>query len=311
MLIIVAALLVLAPWGIDSKDALGTVRAAVFGFTLGGVTISLSTLAAAVAIFAVGFAITRGVQNWLETRYLPATGLDIGLRNSINTILGYLGIIVAAALALSQLGLSIDKLTLVAGALSVGIGFGLQSIVNNFVSGLILLWERPIRVGDWIDVGSEQGIVKRINVRATEIVTFDRASLIVPNAEFISGRVKNWVHSDRIGRIVIPISVALVVADPDEVRGALTDVALSHREVLSDPKPRVFFIKIGNATLDFELRCFTDVDSLAIVKSELLFDIFRRLREVKIDIPVPRYAVDIADLDRLGAAIAGAQPRSN
>ena len=198
----------------------GNLKAAFFGFQVGGVTISLSTIAIALALFIAGFVATRAVQNWLDTHYLPHTGLDIGLSNSIRTIFGYVGVVIAGMVALSQLGFSLEKLTIVAGALSVGIGFGLKSIVENFVSGLILLWERPIRVGDWIVIGNEQGTVKRINVRATEIETFDRASLIIPNAEFISGRVKNWVHADRTARIIIPVNVDYK-ADPTKCRSFL------------------------------------------------------------------------------------------
>jgi small-conductance mechanosensitive channel len=289
---VAAVMLVLAPWGLDGGDVFGTFRAAVFGFSIGGVTISLSAIVVAVVLFMIGFGATRSIQRWLEKSYLPHTGLDLGLRNSISTILGYIGIIIAAMLALSHLGFSMDKLTIVAGALSVGIGFGLQSIVNNFVSGLILLWERPIRVGDWIDVGTESGIVKRINVRSTQIETFDRASLIVPNSEFISGRVKNWMHNDRLGRIIIPLGIGYG-SDPDEVRAILLNAALNHREVLSEPQPRVFFMRMAESSLDFELRCFTDVDSMLSVKSELLFTIFRSLREARIDIPVPQRPVEI------------------
>ena len=295
---VIAVFLLLAPWGVDSSDAFATLRAAFFGFSLGGVTISLSTIVMALALFVVGLMVTRGIQGWLDTRYLPATGLDQGLRNSIRTIFGYLGVILVAIVALAQLGLSLEKLTIVAGALSVGIGFGLQSIVNNFVSGLILLWERPIRVGDWIVVGDEQGIVKRINVRATEIETFDRASLIVPNAEFISGRVKNWMHNDRLGRVIIPVGVAYG-ADPEVVRKLLLDAALGHREVLSEPKPRVFFVRFGDSSIDFELRCYTDIDGMLGVKSDLLFAIFKRLAEEKIDIPFPHRTLQIDGLDRL------------
>ena len=218
VLFIAAAMFVLAPWGLDGGDTVGTLRAALFGFSVGGVTISISTIILAIAFFAIGFAITKGIKRWLEKSYLPHTKLDVGLRNSIATSVGYIGIIMTAMLAASTLGLSLDKFTIIAGALSVGIGFGLQSIINNFVSGLILLWERPIRVGDWIVVGEEQGIVKRINVRSTQIETFDRASLIVPNSEFISGRVKNWMHNDRTARIVIPIGVGYG-SDPEKVKG--------------------------------------------------------------------------------------------
>jgi potassium-dependent mechanosensitive channel len=295
LLYIVLTMLALAPWGLDSSNVIGNLRAAFFGFEVGGVTISLSTIAVALALFLVGSLITRAIQRWLDTRYLPRTGLDQGLRNSIRTIFGYVGVIITAMVAFGQLGLSLEKITIVAGALSVGIGFGLQSIVNNFVSGLILLWERPIRVGDWIVVGEEQGTVKRINVRATEIETFDRASLIIPNSEFISGRVKNWMHADRTGRIIIPINVDYQ-ADPEAVQALLKDAALAHREVMSEPAPIVIFKNLGESGLDFELRCFVDVDAMGATRSDLLFDIFRRLREAKIDVPYPTRRLEITNL---------------
>jgi small-conductance mechanosensitive channel len=288
-------MLALAPWGVDSSDLFGNLRAAFFGFDVGGVTISLSTIALALMLFLIGILITKAIQNWLDTHYLPHTGLDIGLRNSIKTIFGYVGVIIAASLALGQAGFSLDKITIVAGALSLGIGFGLQSIVGNFVSGLILLWERPIRVGDWIVVGDEQGTVKRINVRATEIQTFDRASLIVPNSEFISGRVKNWMHSDRTGRIIIPINVDYQ-SDPDEVEKLLREAALANREVMSEPAPIIIFKNLGESGLDFELRCFCDVDAMLTTRSELLFDIFRRLRAAKIDVPYPTRRLEITNM---------------
>jgi potassium-dependent mechanosensitive channel len=297
VLFVAAAMFALAPWGLDGGDTLGTLKAALFGFSVGGVTISLSNIILAIAFFAIGFSVTRGVKRWLEKSYLPHTKLDVGLRNSIATSIGYLGIIIASMMAASTLGLSLDKFTIVAGALSVGIGFGLQSIVNNFVSGLILLWERPIRVGDWIVVGDEQGIVKRINVRSTQIETFDRAALIVPNSEFISGRVKNWMHNDRTARIVIPIGVGYG-SDPDKVRKILVEAAKDNKEVLRDPHPRVYFVRLGDSSMEFELRCFADVDFVLPVKSELMFEIHKQLTRAKIDIPMPRRPREWFEPDR-------------
>jgi potassium-dependent mechanosensitive channel len=305
ILIVTTIMLALAPWGLDSSNLIGNLKGAFFGFQVGGVTISLSNIGMALAFFVLGSIATRAIQNWLETTYLPHTGLDRGLRNSIRTIFGYIGMIIATMAALSQLGFSLEKLTIVAGALSVGIGFGLRSIVENFVSGLILLWERPIRVGDWIVLGTEQGTVKRINVRATEIQTFDRASLIIPNSELISGRVKNWMHADRTGRIIIPVNVDYR-ADPEQVQALLKDAALAHREVMSEPGPVVIFKDLGESGLDFELRCFVDVDAMATTRSELLFDIFRRLREAGIDIPYPTRRLEITNLAAPGTPVSEA-----
>ena len=277
VLILVAALLVLAPWGLDSTDIVSSLRQAFFGFKIGDVTISLSSIALGLGILALGVVVTRALQRWLEQTYLPATDLDAGLRNSITTVAGYCGFLLALALAFSYLGLSLEKLTIVAGALSVGIGFGLQSIVNNFVSGLLLLWERPIRVGDQVVIGDSEGIVKRISVRSTEIQTFDRSAVIVPNSNLISGVVKNRVRGDRSGRVSITVSV---LRNQDPVRAAemMADCARAHADVLSDPAPRVLFRKIGDPFLEFELLVWiTDVSLGTGVQTDLNFSVFKAL----------------------------------
>ncbi len=285
LLMIVMVMLVLAPWGVESADLVSSLKAAFFGFKVGDVTISLSAIIIAGAMLALGLAATKALQRWLDVKLLPATELDTGLRNSIKTAAGYVGFLAAIALAVSSLGLSLERLTIVAGALSVGIGFGLQSVVSNFVSGLILLWERPIRVGDQIVVGEGEGIVRRINVRSTEIETFDRSTIIVPNSNLVSGVVKNRVRTDRSGRVVIQLSVPRN-SDPGMVRKVLLDCANANREVLSEPPPRVFFRKINETLLDFELFCVVpEVDSTGIVASDLHFEIFRRLGEAGIGLP--------------------------
>ncbi|KQO72547.1 mechanosensitive ion channel protein MscS [Methylobacterium sp. Leaf469] len=280
VLILVAALLALAPWGLDSTDVFTSVRSAFFGFKVGDVTISLSTIALAVGLLVLGMAVTRAIQRWLENTYLPATDLDAGLRNSISTIAGYCGFLLTLALAFSYLGLSLEKLTIVAGALSVGIGFGLQSIVNNFVSGLLLLWERPIRVGDQVLIGDSEGIVKRISVRSTEIQTFDRSAVIVPNSNLISGIVKNRVRGDRTGRVSITVNV---LRNQDPVRAAemLVACASAHPDVLKEPPPRVVFRKIGDPFLEFELiAMIIDVSFGLKVQNDLNFAVFKSLSEV-------------------------------
>lgn len=281
VLIVVTLMLVLAPWGLESADFLSSLRAAFFGFQVGGVTISLSSLIVATFLFGLGLAATRSLQGWLDGKFLPTTKLDPGLRNSITTAAGYLGYVAAVALSVSSLGFSLERLTLVASALSVGIGFGLQSVVSNFVSGLILLWERPIRVGDQVVVGDAEGIVKRINVRSTEIETFDRSSVIVPNSNLVSGVVRNRVRSDRTGRVMISISVARTL-DPTAVRSVLAEAGEAHGDVLKKPPPNVLFRKIGTATLDFDLVCVVgDVEQVGRVTSDLNYVIHKRLAELE------------------------------
>lgn len=289
-LIVIAVLLALAPWGIESTDLMGSLRAVFFGFSVGDVTISLSSILIAALLFTVGFTITRVIQRWLDNTFLPATELDAGLRNSIRTAAGYVGVITAGVIAFTYLGLSLERVTIVAGALSVGIGFGLQSIVNNFISGLILLWERPIRVGDLVVVGDGEGYVRRINVRSTEIQTFDRSTLIVPNSNLISGIVRNRVRNDRVGRVLVSVPVPRAT-DPDLVADIMRRAALAHREVMSEPAPRVLFKKVTENTIDFDLICFVDdIDAAGRVSSDLYFEVFRQLRKAAPQTEVPALA---------------------
>ncbi len=277
VLILIAALLILAPWGLDSTDIFASMRSAFFGFQVGGVTISLSSIVLGIGVLVIGVIVTRAIQRWLDQTYLPATDLDAGLRNSISTVAGYVGFLLSLALAFSYLGLSLEKITIVAGALSVGIGFGLQSIVNNFVSGLLLLWERPIRVGDQVVIGDSEGIVKRISVRSTEIQTFDRSAVIVPNSNLISGIVKNRVRGDRTGRLSLTVSV---LRNQDPVRAAemITACAEAHPDVVREPAPRVVFRKIGDPFLEFELLAWISDVSLGLkVQTDLNFAVFKTL----------------------------------
>ena len=277
---------VLRPWGVQS-DMFGGLRAAYFGFSIGGVTLSLSSIIGAAIVFAVVVFVTRLIQDWLGGKLLPQTRMDAGVRDSVRTIFGYLGLIVAVLLAGAQIGLDLQKFALIAGGLSVGIGFGLQTIANNFVSGLILLWERSIRIGDWVVVGAEQGFVRAINARATEIETFDRGSLIVPNSNLVSGVVKNWVHNDRVGRIIVSVNVAYE-SDLDTVRDLMIAAARAHDQVLAIPAPSVMFAEFGDWALRFNLVCFVDDILLAErTRSDINFDILRRMREAGLRIPYP------------------------
>jgi potassium-dependent mechanosensitive channel len=284
---VVAVAAVLKPWGVQSQDMFGSLRSAYFGFSLGGVTLSLSSMIGAAIVFAVAMFLTRLIQNWLSSRFLPQTRLDSGVRNSVRTIFGYIGVIVAAMLAGAQIGLDVQKLALIAGGLSVGIGFGLQTIANNFVSGLILLWERTIRVGDLVVVGSDQGFVRSINARATEIETFDRGSLIVPNSNFVSGVVKNWVHNDRVGRIIIAVNITYE-SDLDEVRDLMIAAAKAQEQVLAIPGPSVLFAEFGDWSIKFNLICFVeDIEKAERTRSEINFEVLRRLREAGLRIAYP------------------------
>jgi len=304
--IVIGIVLVLLPWGLDTGQWRIWLQKAFFGFRFGDVNISIASILVAIVLFVVGIIATRAIQNWLGNRFLPSTKLDVGLRNSIRTVIGYVGITIAAIFAVTYIGFNLQNVAIVAGALSVGIGFGLQSIVNNFVSGLILLAERPIKEGDWVVAGTEQGYVRKISIRATEIETFDRATVIVPNSDLITGTVKNWMHSNMMGRVIVSIGVSYDT-DPEELREILLEIARAHPSVLAYPEPRVFFTDFGNSALVFDLYAYiADVNSSLTVRSDFRFEIFKRLREANIEIPFPQRDINLRDIDRLEAAFAGA-----
>jgi len=299
-----AVMLVIFPWGVQSHDMLGAAQSLIFGVKIGDVTISLSSVVLALLLFALGYGLTGAVRNWLQNRFLPLTQLDQGLRDAISASVGYLGLAISLVLSFSYVGVSLEKLALILSGLSVGIGLGLQGVVGNFVSGLIILWERAIRVGDLVVVGGETGTVRRINIRATEIQTPDRATTIVPNGNMITGVVKNFVREDRVGRIVIPVQAAWD-SDPEKVRALLVETAREHEEIVRFPGPLALFVKFGTM-LEFELYCFVeDVERAGRVKSDLHFAIFRAFAEagVKMTPPTTPVPLDVAALEPILRAL--------
>lgn len=277
VLLAMAIVLIIAPWGVETDDLYAPLQLLWVGFSIGQILISPVDIMNAGLTFAAILFVAHALQRWLENKYLPTTGLDAGIRNSIRTGVGYVGFFIAVALASTQLGLSLSRISLVASALSIGVGFGLQSVVNNFVSGLILLWERPIRVGDWVVVGSEQGYVRRINVRATEIETFDRSSVIIPNSNLVSGVVKNRLHKGKMGRITISIGVAYN-GDPNKVRELMVECAKEHPSVLEHPEPSAYLMEFTDSRMRFDMLCFIgNIQESMSITSQLNITVFERL----------------------------------
>lgn len=305
-LALIAIPLFLLTWGFASADILDWLKQAVFGFEVGQFRISLARILMAALLFLGLLLATRLVQRWLSGSVLQPPRVDAGIANSIHTGVGYAGISLAGLLAVSYAGLDLSNLAIVAGALSVGIGFGLQSVVNNFVSGLILLVERPIKVGDWIVVKDLEGYVRRISVRATEIETFDRASLIVPNSELITGTVLNWTHRNAMGRLIIRVGVAHD-SDIEKVHEVLSQVARGTKGILQQPEPRVVFDDLGASALQFSLRVFlADVNTSLDVQTELRTGILKGFRAAGIEIPNSGHDIYLRDLDLVRKALASA-----
>lgn len=287
-IIAVGVTILMLLWRFDWVEVKGWIQAAFFGFQFGNLRISLQSVLIALGVFAVGLLLTRFVQRWFTGRVFAGRRSDSGLNESVRVGIGYLGFVLAALAGVSYLGVDFSNLAIIAGALSVGIGFGLQSIFNNFVSGLILLVERPIKIGDYIQVGDQEGTVKKISVRSTEIETIHRQSVIIPNATLITDPVVNWMHLDKSCRLDIPIGVDYGT-DVELLQSTLLGVAEKYRGVLRSPPPIVHFAGFGDSSLDFELRVFLrDVRERIKSMSELRFAILAALREAGITIPFPQ-----------------------
>lgn len=297
LLALVALPFILVTWGFALPDTLAWLKSLVFGFEIGHVRISLVQIAAAVTLFAALLFVTRLVQRWISGTFLSTARVDPGLANSIHKAIGYAGFALAVLVALSYAGLDITNIAIVAGALSVGIGFGLQSIINNFVSGLILLFERPLKVGDLIVVNGQTGRVRNISVRSTEIETGDRATLIVPNSELITNSFLNWTHRNALSSISIPVKTSYA-ADPDHVRTILDKVAADCPLILQQPKPGASFDAFGPNGFEFTLSAsVADFGKRGAAMSDLRHRIVRAFREAGIEMPYAQHDVHLRDLD--------------
>jgi potassium-dependent mechanosensitive channel len=264
------------------------------GVEVGGISISPGAIIRSIVVLLVALAIVRAFMAWLDGRYLPATDLDGSGRNSVSLVARYLGIGLAILWSLASLGIGIERIALLLSALSVGIGFGLQAITQNFVSGLILLAERPIKIGDWIRVGTDEGDVKRISVRSTEITLPDHSTLIVPNSELITKSVLNKTLSSPLGRIQIQFSV-LLGTDAQKVLNIVMTAFANEPAVLEDPAPAAFIDAIADGRILF--NCFAHVPSPRDAygaRSNILRELLARFREEDIDIGTVPQRLELA-----------------
>jgi small-conductance mechanosensitive channel len=254
-IVLFAAVAMLAPFGEGSAEIFHRLHRLHSGVAIGEVRINPASMLQALMALVLTLAAVKILKRWLIKRYLPTTEMDPGMQVSAATLFGYAGTVLAVALALSAVGIGLERVTWIASALSVGIGFGLQAVVQNFVSGLILLAERPVKVCDWVSLGGIEGDIRRINVRATEIQMTDRSTVIVPNSEFITKTVRNITHASPLGLVQIKLPLPLNV-DAQQVQQLLLQAFQSHAKVMETPKPEVFLDGIENGNLMFKATGF-------------------------------------------------------
>lgn len=278
--------------------------------SVGAFEISLGDILGFVVAIWLGIQVSRFIRFILEEDVFTRVRLPRGVPATISMMVNYTLVTIAFFIALAVAGFDLSRFAIIAGALSVGIGFGLQNVVNNFVSGLILAFERPISVGDSVEVGTLWGRVNRIGIRSSIVRTFDGSEVIVPNADFISKEVINWTLSDVSRRLIVPVGVAYG-SDPHQVLELLVRVARENPAIMPDPEPYGLFIGFGDSSLDFELRAWCDFNDGLRVKTELNLGIHDALKEAGIEIPFPQRDLHLRSVDgEAGRALSGRQHRT-
>lgn len=278
-------------WGMPGAFMLQAVKKLVFGFKVGGINISLISIVTGLLVFLISLTLVKMMKNRLSNNLLNRINMDEGIKHSLISGFSFTGFIISAILAIVAMGVDLSNLAVIAGALSVGIGFGLQDVIKNLVSGIILLFERPFKVGDWVLIGGEEGKIKQINIRSTEVETFNKASVIIPNATLISSSLTNLTHGNNWQRQTIAVGVSYD-SDAEQVTKLLLECARSCKKVMKVPAPYVLFKNFGESSLDFELRIYvSDIWSGWSAGSDVRYEILRRFREAGINIAYPQIVV--------------------
>lgn len=281
----------LAVWGVSVDILLQNTKKILMGFDVGGMHISIVSILMGIVSFFVVLFITSVIKNSFLSGKLSKIDMDVSVRNSLVAGIGFAGIVIAILVGISVMGGSLKGLALVAGALSLGAGLGLQNVVNNFVSGIILLFERPIKIGDWVVINGEEGTVKQVNIRATVLETWNRANIIIPNATILSTSLVNMTYQNKQARIDVQVGVDYN-SDIDKVKEVLLDIASNTKNLLSKPAPFVAFLNLGESSLDFRLSCYTsDVFNKTSISNEIRESIIKRFKEEGIAIPFPHRVV--------------------
>ena len=265
----------------------------VDGIQIGGSTFAVLTLLEAVILFFIVYYITKLIVFIMHKKVFPYTRIDQGSKEAITIGLQYAGLIIGIVMAVSSLGFSASSIAFIISAFTFGLSFALRDIFSNFLSGIILLIERPVKIGDWVDVGNESGVVKKIRLRATIVETFNRKTLLIPNSQFITQTVSNDMYNP-IARLIVEIECSYD-DDPEEVKGVLLSIARNHAEIIKDPEPSVLFDNFNSSGLLFKLRVFCLTANRTSLSSALRYIIFDEFKKNGIEIPYPKQDIYIKE----------------
>lgn len=290
---ILGILTLLAVWGVSVDLLIAKIKSFLVGFNIGGIHISITSILLGIISFFILLSLFKMLKNSFINGNLSKIEMTDGLRNSVVSSIGFLGFIISGILAIAVMGGSLSSIAIIAGALSFGVGLGLQNMVSNLAAGMTILWERPIKIGDWVVINGQEGIVKQINMRSTELETFDKSTVIIPNSDILSKSLTNYTYSGKLGRVVIKVGVGYD-SDVKQVMEELIKIAGTNPHVLLTPAPAVNFSNLGDNSLDFQLNCFTsDVFNRSAISDDLREKIINRFRELNIDIPFPQRTVHL------------------
>lgn len=288
---IFAILALLAVWGVSVDLLLARVKSFLVGFNIGGIHISITSILLGLICFFIMLSLFKMLKNSFISGNLSKIEMSDGLRNSVVSSISFLGFIVSGLLAIAVMGGSLSSIAIIAGALSFGVGLGLQNMVSNLAAGMTILWERPIKIGDWVVINGQEGIVRQINMRSTELEAGDKSTIIIPNSDILSKSLVNYTYNGRSGRVAVKVGVGYE-SDIAQVRKALLEIAASNKNVLPNPAPAVSINNLGDSSLEFQLVCFTaNVFNRGAIGDDLREKIITRFRELNINIPFPQRTV--------------------
>lgn len=288
---VVTIFMLLGIWGMSVDIMLNQIKDFLTGFNVGGIRISITSILLGIICFFLSMFVFKLLKDSLNHGNLSKIEMDDGVRSSLTSAIGFIGMIFSVILAIAVMGGSFKSIAIIAGALSFGAGLGLQNIVSNLVAGMTILFERPIKIGDWVIIDGKEGIVTQISMRSTTLETWSKSNIIIPNSDILSKSVTNMTYANRMGRVEIKVGVDYS-SDIALVRKTLLEIADSNADVLRTPAPSVAFTDLADSSLNFQLNCYTaNVYNKSGIANDIREKIINRFRELKINIPFPQQVV--------------------